>query len=100
VYWIRRCLHDWSDASCKEILSHIAKAMASDSKLLIVEQVLEETPDRFSQYLDIIMMNIAGKERTLEQFRSMVQEVGLQIVGVHRMEGSTTAAVECVKISE
>lgn len=53
AYYIRRCLHDWSDDFCVTILSLMRKSMASDSKLFITEQVLAHPPIAHQIGMDI-----------------------------------------------
>ncbi|KAK4447337.1 O-methyltransferase [Podospora aff. communis PSN243] len=45
VYFMRRCLHNYSDTMAANILRIIAEAMAEDSKLLIQEDVKASPPD-------------------------------------------------------
>lgn len=98
LYYIRRCLHDYGDKDCVEILQHIQRAMAEDSRLLIVEQILPSQPSAGASATDIFMMTLGGKERTLEGFRSITSDAGLEIVKVHGPEGSDLALIECKKI--
>lgn len=98
VYYVRRCLHDYSDANCIEILKVTAEAMADDSKLLIVEQVMHNPPlSAFAAAANVLMGNIGGKERIEDEFRNITTEAGLRVVGVYRTEGTEVAVVECVK---
>ncbi|KAF4947751.1 hypothetical protein FSARC_13893 [Fusarium sarcochroum] len=64
IYHIRCCLSDYSDANCIIKFSHLADAMARNSYLLIVEQVIESPPSPMATYYDIVMLMIGGKERT------------------------------------
>lgn len=97
VYYIRRCLHDYDDEVAADMLSKIREAMALDSRLLIVEELLSNPPSAFGSATDIIMATIGGKERTLEDFRAVAARAGLRVVEAHRAEGSTVAAIECVR---
>ena len=97
MYYIRRCLHDYGDEDCIEMLRHIADAMASDSRLLIVEQVMNNPPSPMSAAADLIMATIGGKERTLDNFERIVAEAGLQIQGVFGNPGTDASLVECRK---
>ena len=98
VYYIRRCLHDYSDEECVSILGHLSDAMAPDSRLLIVEQVLGTPPATFGAVADVILLTIGGKERTLAVFKGIASKANLEIREVHRTIGSDVAVVECVKI--
>ncbi|PNY29510.1 Demethylsterigmatocystin 6-O-methyltransferase [Tolypocladium capitatum] len=73
----------------------IRKAMAEDSRLLIVEQVLGHPPSPFAFANDIYMATIGGKERTLEGFRAITSRAGLKITKVHPTPGSEVAVIEC-----
>jgi hypothetical protein len=96
VYFMRRCLHDYGDKDCVEMLQHLADAMAADSKLLIVEQVMNNPPDALGAAADILMAAIGGKERTLENWQEVIGEAGLRIQGVFRNPG-VGALLECIK---
>ncbi|KAF7552917.1 hypothetical protein G7Z17_g3958 [Cylindrodendrum hubeiense] len=97
IYYIRRCLHDYGDTDCVEILEQLQKAMAKDSRVLIVENVLGDPPSALSVANDIIMATIGGKERSLETFKDITGRAGLQIVKLHRSVGSDFAVIECQK---
>ncbi|KAK0609394.1 O-methyltransferase-domain-containing protein [Immersiella caudata] len=97
VYYIRRCLHDYGDEECVLLLRHISDAMATDSRLLIVEQVLSKPPSAFATAVDISMLAIGGKERTLEGFKDITGQAGLKILQVYWNQGTDVALIECVK---
>jgi hypothetical protein len=44
VYMAQRCLHNYSDQACVGILKGLAAAMADDSRLLVADQVLPDSP--------------------------------------------------------
>ncbi len=95
VYYIRSCLHDYPPASCIAILGHIARAMAPDSRLLIAEMLLTTPATRYMAQLDLVIMCLSGKERTLEDYRDMLTQAGLRISGVEQNERGG-AVIECV----
>lgn len=99
IYYIRRCLHDYGDDDCVDILRQMSNAMAADSRLLIVEQVLHDPPSAMGVAADIMMAMIGGKERTLDGFKAIASRAGLDIAEVHRSPGSDWAVVECQKAS-
>ena len=82
VYLLIRVLHDWSDDDCIRILRSCRTAMGPDSRLLIVEQLLEADPrhGRPTSYLiDTQMMAMFGsaKERTEGEFDTLLAASGL-----------------------
>jgi hypothetical protein len=97
TYYIRRCLHDYGDEDCIVILRRISAAMATDSRLLIVEQVMSNPPSAFAAAVDIGMLIIGGKERTIECFKDIAERAGLKILQVYRNQGVDAALIECVK---
>jgi len=98
VYFIRRCLHNYSDALCSQILRILAGAMADDSKILIQEDIRPVPPDPKTAYLDFLMMTYGGKERTLACWEQVLENAGLVISGVSRGSGpwESLAVIECV----
>ncbi|OAP63925.1 hypothetical protein AYL99_03152 [Fonsecaea erecta] len=98
VYYIRRCMHDWSDENDRIILSHLADAMAPDSRVLITEQVMPNPPTALNAWTDLCMMNLGGKERTEKMFDDLTASAGLKMVGVHKSLATDVAVIECVKV--
>ncbi|KAH8881467.1 O-methyltransferase [Thozetella sp. PMI_491] len=97
VYYIRRCLHDYGDPDSVDMLRHLADAMAPDSRVLILEQVLSNPPTPMASASDLLMGLIGGKERTLKNFEQIVQEAGLKVKEVFTNPGIDAAMIECVK---
>ncbi len=95
VYHIRRCLHDYSDDESVDILRRLADAMAPDSRLLIVELIIGDPPSAYQAALDLTMMTISGKERTLGTWRDIVARAGLRVTHVDVVEGGS-GVVECM----
>ncbi|KAI9642505.1 hypothetical protein NHQ30_009310 [Ciborinia camelliae] len=93
IYYIKRCLHDWPDVDCITILSHIAKAMTSTSRLLIAETVLEG-PDIEAAWMDTVMMYFGGKERSEDQFRRLIEAAGMRLEKVYGAEGTRYCVLE------
>ncbi|CAK7229134.1 hypothetical protein SCUCBS95973_007117 [Sporothrix curviconia] len=98
IYYIRRCLHDYSDAESVVILKHLAAAMAPDSRLLIVDHVMGDPPSAYAASSDLFMACLGGKERTLRNFEDITVQAALEIKGVYRNEGTDAAVVECVNM--
>ena len=97
AYYIRRCLHDYGDEECVAMLQRISDAMATDSRLLIVEQVLSNPPSAFAAAVDISMLAIGGKERTIDGFKDITGRAGLKILQVYRNQGTDATLIECAK---
>ncbi|KAK2592521.1 hypothetical protein QQS21_009796 [Conoideocrella luteorostrata] len=98
VYYIRRCLHDYGDDDCVDILQRISEAMESDSRLLIVEMVMRTPASVLSVTNDIIMATLGGKERDLDGFKTILGRAGLEVAEMLRTEGTDFAIIECRKV--
>jgi hypothetical protein len=93
----RRVLHDWGDENCRIILSHLADAMIPESRVLITEQFMSDPPVNFTAWNDLLMFNIGGKERTVENWRKLTSAAGLQAVKFWTTPGEVIGVIECVK---
>ncbi|WZH48681.1 S-adenosyl-L-methionine-dependent methyltransferase [Fusarium acuminatum] len=85
-YFMRLILHDWPDAKCATILSHLRDAMVKDrSRLLINETVLRDVGAPWQQTsLDWTMMGmLVNRERTESQWHKLLADAGLKITGIY-----------------
>ncbi|KAH8820847.1 S-adenosyl-L-methionine-dependent methyltransferase [Xylogone sp. PMI_703] len=102
IYYLRRIMHNWQDAECRTILSHISAAMAPTSRLLIGEMVVPESPenqpDKTVYWMDLCMLVIGGKERSQKEFESLLATVGLRLVKIWRSKAGVQCVIECVKV--
>lgn len=89
-YLIKSVLHDWSDDECIDILETIGENAPADGRLFIVEPLMpppgtiDDTNVRGHHRTipsDINMMvGAGGRERTLSEFRSLLEESGWEYV--------------------
>lgn len=98
VYHIRRTLHDYADADALNILRLTAKAMARDSRLLIVDLLMDNPPTPSAAAMDLFMCITAGKERTIEMFERLTADAGLRITRIVPGKTSEMGVLECVKV--
>jgi hypothetical protein len=84
-------LHDWSDATCLNILRNCAAALPADGALLISESVLR--PDfsgsNFANPKDLLMLvanEPDARERTEQEYRSLLDATGFETVLVMRFD--------------
>jgi 2,7-dihydroxy-5-methyl-1-naphthoate 7-O-methyltransferase len=81
IYILSRVLHDWNDEKSGVILQNIIKAMHKESRLLIIDKVLnnkEDNLDTLLSHLNVWIM-CGGRERSYEEFKSLFEQQGLQI---------------------
>ncbi|KAI1372862.1 putative sterigmatocystin 8-O-methyltransferase precursor [Hypoxylon crocopeplum] len=98
AYYLRNILHDWPADKCKEILQNIKVGMTKDSVLLIDEMVLSEcgAPWRATQ-LDIAMITcLAAMERTLREWRALLDDAELMILKIYKY---TEECEDCVLVA-
>lgn len=98
VYIMSHILHDWGDHECVKFLKNIRQVMPAHGKLLVVDQVVPagNTP-HFSKLMDTCMMimYIAGKERTEAEFRQLFEASGFQLNRIIPT-ASPMSVLECV----
>ena len=94
AYVLRDILHDWSDANALIILKNLREAIGSDSTsvVLLVETVLQgiiaDLDPSIKYLLDIAMMvALDGKERSEQEFSSMLQQTGFELKTVYQTRG-------------
>ena len=90
-------MHYYSDAANNVLLTQIAKAMKSDSLLLIADMVmLARVSEAWlpAATMDNIVMAFGGKERTESSFRDLLNKAGLELVRVWRAAFGPGALVE------
>jgi O-methyltransferase domain len=97
AYYIRRCMHDYSDENCAIVLRHLGDVLHPDGRVLIVEQIMSNPPSQLSAQTDLCMLNIGGKERSAADFEALTKAAGLKIVKIHKSEATDVGLVECVK---
>jgi hypothetical protein len=81
LYLLKNVLHDWDDDACHTILENVRHAMLPDSRLLIVEYILEKNePDSLGALSDLQMMMVTagGRERGLAEFDALLSRAGLR----------------------
>jgi SAM-dependent methyltransferase len=83
AYLLRHVIHDWQDLEAISILTQCHKAMNPGGKVLIAEMVV---PDRnepgFGKWLDLMMLVVAGRERTKDEYGKILSEAGLRMTRI------------------
>lgn len=96
AYLLKSVLHDWPDAECRTILRNQIPAMRGyKSKMLIVELVLPDfQPDAQKVLYDINMMLVAGRERSLKEWRALLEGSGFRIERIVGQESPARSVIE------
>jgi hypothetical protein len=94
-------MHNYQDGVCLSILKNIAEAMSPKSRLLIAEIVVpartEVGEDMAPYWMDMVMMAIGGKERSANEFATLLEEVGLELVKIWAAAVGTHCVIEARK---
>jgi len=98
VYFMRRLLHDFYPSVCIDILKSTVSAMGPDSRLIVCDMLVPDKvePGRLKElyWLDLNLLSISGKEKTLDEFNQMFDAVGLELVKVWPSEIGATVQLE------
>jgi hypothetical protein len=98
-YVLKHIIHDWSDRQSVTILSNIAKAMAPNGRVFVLETVMPETPEAHpAKFMDVNMlaMTEGGCERTVKEYEALFSKAGLKVAKVHPT-ASPVSAIEAKK---
>jgi len=85
-YMLKHIIHDWDDARCRKVLDNIARVMAPDGRVLIIDMVMpDERVSDLSYLLDITMLvqTIGGRERTKQEFDDLLASAGLKLEAIY-----------------
>jgi hypothetical protein len=84
AYIMRHIIHDWDEEKCLAILRNCHRAMASTSKLLVVESVIPVGNEPFlGKFLDLHMLLIpGGKERTEKEYQALFERAGFELTRI------------------
>ena len=81
AYLLKSVIHDWPDAESVEILRTCRRSMPAHACLLMVEPLLDESPDPVrTAFSDLTMLVMAGgQERTRDAYQSLLAAAGLDL---------------------
>ena len=82
IYLLKNIIHNWNTEDSTKILKNIRKVMPPHGRILIFEMILDErNRSSFGKLIDLQMMIFMeeGKERTRDEFESLLRLAGLKI---------------------
>ncbi|KKK15907.1 O-methyltransferase [Aspergillus rambellii] len=96
TYLVRRCLHNWPQDRVIEILKNIATAMEPNKSRLLIEEIIvpEEKPGIEEGWMDLIMMSIGAKQRTMKEWETVLRLAGLEVKNVYQLPGNCHGLLE------
>lgn len=83
LFALGRILHDWTEEKIVKLLARIYEALPSKGAVLIAEKLLldDKTGPRWAQMQSLNMLTCTeGKERTLAEYASLLEQVGFRDV--------------------
>lgn len=85
VYLLKSVIHDWDDAKAEQILKNCREAMRPDSRLLLIEVVLQPHEKlSYAHCMDFLMMAITGgKERSVAAMTQLLEKSGFSVIQIH-----------------
>lgn len=99
-YFFRDICHDWHDDEARAFLRQTAQAMTPRySRLLIEDHIVDaENAHHRPAASDMLMMLVlTGRERTEEQWRNLIDSVGLEIVKIWHSRRGHQSVIETWK---
>ena len=99
LFAMSRILHDWSEDKIIALLTRIFQRLPAGGGILLAEKLLnEDKSGPTSAHMQSLNMLVCteGKERTLGEYRSLLEQAGFRNV-MGRMTGSPLDAVLAVK---
>ncbi|KAL3448021.1 O-methyltransferase [Aspergillus insuetus] len=96
VYLIRRCLHNWPEDSVVKILRNTATALGPGHSRLLIEEIIVHVRDPGIEegWMDLIMMSLSAKQRTLKEWKAVLHKIGLELTSVYQVEGYCHGMIE------
>lgn len=101
IYFLKHILHSWDDYDSVRILKACQAALGAQSRLVIIDRVLGESPPgSLAEFADLEMLVLTpgGKERTRAEFESLFEASGLRMTRVIPA-GTRGCMLECVRAS-
>jgi acetylserotonin N-methyltransferase len=99
LFALGRILHDWTEEKVVKLLSRVYERLPSGGAILVAEKLLEEDKSgpRWADMQNLNMLTLAeGKERTLTEYKVLLQKVGFgEVLG--RKTNSPLDAVLAIK---
>lgn len=89
-YLLKHILHDWNDEHATAIARTIRRAMAPQSRLFVIETVIQAgNGPSFSKLLDLEMLVLynGGRERTQREFATLLTAANLKLTRVIETNG-------------
>ena len=96
---MKALLHDFDDAESQRLLRHTVDAMSPHSSLLIDDWVLPDVnaPVAGGTYDIMMLMLLSGMERSENQWKALLEPLGLEVRKIWRKDGVGEGVIEAKK---
>ena len=79
IYLLMEVIHDWDDEHARQILSRIRASASAGARVLLVEALIPDSEGpSFPRTLDLWMLLISGKQRSLEEYAALLAATGFR----------------------
>jgi hypothetical protein len=79
LYLLMEVIHDWDDEHARQILSGIRTAAAPGARVLLIEELIPDgNGPCFPRTLDLWMLTISGKQRSLDEYVALLAATGFR----------------------
>jgi hypothetical protein len=88
AYVLKNIIHDWSDEKAAVILANCRKAMSPEQRLILIERIVPARAEDSASARQLFMADmqmmvmLGGRERTLDEFRALLEGAGFQLTRV------------------
>ncbi|RWS20451.1 methyltransferase-like protein [Leptotrombidium deliense] len=100
-YILQNILHDWNDSKAMKILVNTRKAMKSDSKMIIIEEMIPDNDEHHvNTQFDVLMLAyFGGQTRSKRQIEEMCLQAKLKLHKYLKMKESAVYLMEFTPIN-
>jgi len=98
-FMLKSVIHDWDDHRSGSILANCRRAIDAEGRLLIVEGILPPRAEQIPALSGLVMSDLnmlvcaGGRERTEDDFRSLLADSGFELIRVTPIEGPTNYCI-------
>jgi hypothetical protein len=79
IYTLMEVIHDWDDEHAQQILSRVRAAASPGARVLLIERLIPDSDEpSFPRTLDLWMLMISGKQRSLEEYAALLAATGFK----------------------
>jgi hypothetical protein len=80
AYILMEVIHDWDDDASRRILGAVRRAARPGATLLLIEALLPDgSGPNWPTTLDIVMLVIGGRQRTLREYADLLRDTGFEL---------------------